>query len=61
MQRALGENAFSYAFPSTFLIPFLLEPFITIVFPKQLGKLLVRSHPDIIGLAAENMLAAPEM
>jgi len=61
MQRALGENAFSYAFPSTFLIPFLLEPFITNVIPKQLGKLLVRSHPDIIGTAAENMLAAPEL
>jgi len=61
MQRALGENIFSYAFPSTFLIPFLLEPFITTVFPKQLGKLLVRSHPDIIGLPAENMLAAPEL
>jgi len=57
MQRSLGENAFSYAFPSTFLIPFLIEPFATIILPGAIFKLIVRSHPNIIGRDAEDLLA----
>merc|ERR550514_2267135 len=56
MQRLLGENTYSYAFPSTFLIPFLIEPFITIYVPLKIGILIVRSHPEIAGGAAEEYL-----
>merc|ERR1719276_120360 len=61
MQRMLAENTFAYSFPSTFLIPFLLEPFITIYFPLKAGELLVRTHPMITGRTAEEWLMAFEM
>lgn len=53
MQRALAENTFTYAFPSTFLIPFLIEWIPTITLPYVLGKLIVKSHPEVRGLDAE--------
>jgi hypothetical protein len=58
MQRSLGGNTFAYAFPSTFLVPFLLEPFVTIVVPYQLGKLIVRTHKEVQGPDAEAFLVA---
>jgi hypothetical protein len=58
MQRSLGANAYAYAWPSTFLIPFILEPFVTIVVPYYLGRLLVRTHKEIQGADAEAFLAA---
>lgn len=61
MQRILAENIFAYAFPSTFLIPFLLEPFITIYAPLKVGELIVRAHPKIVGWQAETWLAAAPM
>jgi len=61
MQRSLAENTFSYAFPSTYLIPFLLEPLLTINLPYKFGELLVRSHPRIFGRQAEDWLAAGPM
>jgi hypothetical protein len=61
MQRLLGENTYDYAFPSTMLIPFLIEPFVTIYVPLKLGILIVRSHPEIVGGAAEEYLAAMPM
>merc|ERR1719161_1755146 len=54
MQRSLAENTYTYAFPSTFLIPFLIEPFPTILIPLRLGKLIVRTHPEIVGKNAED-------
>jgi len=56
MQRVLGENAYMYAFPATFLVPFLFEPIITIWAPYKLGKIIVRCHPEIEGLEAERFL-----
>merc|ERR1719393_1151249 len=47
MQRSLAENTYRYAFPSTFLVPFLLEPFITIVFPYLVGKMIISKHREI--------------
>jgi hypothetical protein len=47
MQRSLGENTYAYAFPSTFLVPFILEPIVTILVPYQLGKLIVRTHKEV--------------
>jgi hypothetical protein len=60
MQRSLAENVFVYSFPSTFLIPFLLEPIITVLVPYQLGKLIVRTHREIQGACAEAYFAAFE-
>jgi len=58
MQRSLAENTFAYAFPSTFLIPFIIEPFVTIGLPLAIGRLIVRTHPEIQGRAAEEWIAS---
>jgi len=58
MQRTLAENTFSYAFPSTFLVPFLLEPVATVLGPLIVGIYIVGSHPEIRGREAENWVAA---
>jgi hypothetical protein len=58
MQRTLAENTYAYAFPSTFLIPFLLEPFVTIIVPLHVGRLIVRTHTEITGKSAEAYMAA---
>jgi len=60
MQRMLAENTFAYSFPATFLIPFLIEPFITIYFPLKAGEFLTRTHPMITGRTAEEWLMAFE-
>jgi len=61
IQRSLAETSFQYAFPSTYLIPFLLEPIMTIWLPLQIFKLVVRAHPDIQGKVAEESLAPAPM
>lgn len=60
MQRSLAENTYAYAFPSTYLIPFLIEPFPTILAPLWIGRLIVRSHPEVQGLDAEEWLGMAE-
>merc|ERR1719291_974928 len=61
IQRSLAENTFAYAFPSTYLIPFLIEPIVTIYLPWKIGMLVVRSHPEITGRDAEEWLACVPM
>mmetsp|Transcript_73374 Transcript_73374/g.202517 ORF Transcript_73374/g.202517 Transcript_73374/m.202517 type:complete len:970 (-) Transcript_73374:70-2979(-) len=61
MQRSLAENTYAYAFPSTYLIPFLLEPIATILLPLLLGVWIVRSHPEIQGRDAEGLVASIPM
>lgn len=61
MQRMLADNAFSYLFPSTCLVPFLLEPFITIYFPMKIGAIIVRCHPEIQGQEADSYMMGPLM
>lgn len=61
MQRSLAENTFAYAFPSTYLIPFLIEPLVTIYVPFRIGLLIVRTHPEILGRAAEGWLVSMPM
>jgi hypothetical protein len=58
MQRSLAQNTFAYAFPSTFLVPFLLEPIVTVLVPYQIGRLFIRTHPEIRGASAEAYIAA---
>jgi len=60
MQRSLGENTYAYAWPSTFFLCFVLEPFVTIWIPLYIGKVVVRTHPEIRGACAEAYLQAFE-
>jgi len=60
MQRMLAENTKAYSFPATFLIPFLIEPFITVILPYYLGKVFVRTHKEWQGRDAELFMAAFE-
>jgi len=60
MQRSLGENTYRYAWPSTFFLCFVLEPVVTIYFPYQIGKLIIRTHKEIRGSLAEVYLMAFE-
>merc|ERR1719421_1104832 len=53
MQRSLGENTYRYAWPSTFFLCFVLEPFVTILIPYKLGKVVIRTHKEIQGACAE--------
>jgi len=56
MQRSLGENLWVYSFPSTFLVPFLIEPVATIIGPFLIMKWLVRSHTGIKRWTGERLL-----
>jgi len=60
MQRSLGENTYRYAWPSTFFLCFVLEPFVTILVPYLLGRAIVRTHKEIRGTCAEAYIAAFE-
>jgi len=57
MQRILAQNAFDYAWPSTFLIPFILEPIVTVYLPYKVSLWFVRTHPEWTGRDAELWLA----
>jgi len=56
MQRALGQNLMAYSFPSTFLVPFVIEPFVTIFLPFKLMSYIVRSHGNIKPYDAEKFM-----
>jgi len=60
MQRILAENVKAYCFPATFLIPFLIEPFITVYLPYKIGQCMVRTHPEWTGRDAELWMVAFE-
>merc|ERR1719345_590533 len=60
MQRSLGGNVYAYAWPSTFFLCFVLEPFVTIMIPYQIGKVVIRTHKEIRGVTAEAYLMAFE-
>jgi len=56
MQRTLANNLYAYAFPATFLIPFLIEPVATIYAPYKIMVMIIRTQPRIKGFMAENLL-----
>lgn len=56
MQKVLGELLMWYAFPTCFLIPFILEPLMTVWLPYYVNYCLVRSRPDVKGIATERSL-----
>merc|ERR1740121_3166776 len=61
MQKSLGNLLFVYCWPSTFFIPFLLEPLIVAWLPKHIGSLLVRSDPKMGGIKAAKCLGLAVM
>jgi len=61
MQKSLGENLWLYAFPSTFIIPFLLEPVVTILLPLVVMSAIVRVHKGVKEKTACDLLAAIPM
>jgi len=60
MQRSLGANTFAYCWPATFFLCFVLEPFVTILIPYQIGKKIVNTHKEIRGTCAEAYIMAFE-
>merc|ERR1719378_806022 len=60
MQRSLGGNTYAYAWPSTFFLCFVLEPFVTILFPYWIGRVVIRTHREVQGACAEAYLMAFE-
>jgi hypothetical protein len=56
MQKALGYELFAFAFPPCFLLPFLLEPFLTIYLPYHLARLMIGTTPSIKERSAEKYL-----
>merc|ERR1719361_1580206 len=61
MQRIMANNLYIYAWPSTFLIPFILEPIFTIWVPLVLGIAIVGSHPEMDRRSATEWVAAIDM
>merc|ERR1719210_876488 len=61
MQRLLAENLFIYAFPSTYLIPFILEPVFACFVPLVLGIAIVGTHPELSLPQAEEWVAPIEI
>lgn len=56
MQRSLGQNLWAYSFPSTFLVPFIIEPIATIYLPYKLMSFVVRSNKNISKHDAEGLM-----
>lgn len=56
MQTVMGRRLFAYAFPSTFLIPFLMEPIFSMWLPYVIQVLLLRTHPGVRGREAEKSM-----
>ncbi|CAK0789554.1 unnamed protein product [Prorocentrum cordatum] len=53
MQQELGREVYMFAWPATFLLPFLIEPLITVYVPFKLMEYIVRSHREITYTTAE--------
>lgn len=58
MQQELGREVYMFAWPATFLIPFLIEPLVTVYAPFKLMEYIVRSHREISHATAEAYLSA---
>lgn len=56
MQRDIGTRMAAYAWPSTFLIPFIMEGLLTNMLPYILQRNLVRSKKGITGHYAEKTM-----
>jgi hypothetical protein len=56
MQREIGSRLTAYAWPFTFLIPFIMEGVMTNLLPYIVQRNLVRSKKGIVGLHAEKTM-----
>lgn len=61
MQRELGNQLMAYAFPATFLLPYILEPFALIFVPYWLMNRLVRTHPECTDKMIEKAFECVDM
>jgi len=61
MQKDLGGKLFSYFFPATCLLPFLFEPVMLYFLPLRAMTALVRRHPEISRIQAEDLFRASPM
>jgi len=57
MQRSLGMQAWLYNFPGTFLVPYLVEPFVAILLLRHLMVMIVTSHDELTPHQAEQALS----
>jgi len=61
MQKHIGVTILSFGFPCAFLVPFLVEPIVSIFMPYKIMALLIRSHPELKGSSAEGYMEAVPM
>jgi len=61
IQKELGILMFWYAFPATFLLPFLVEPIFLYFLPYRFSSNLIRTHSQITRYEAESILTTPPM
>jgi len=61
MQKHIGVTILSFGFPCAFLVPFLIEPIVSIFLPYKIMSLLVGSHPELKGNSAEGYMEAVPM
>jgi len=61
MQKHIGVTILSFGFPCAFLVPFLIEPIVSIFLPYKIMSLLVASHPELKGNSAEGYIEAVPM
>ncbi len=61
-QKQLGVTILSFGFPCAFLVPFIVEPIVSIFLPYKIMPMLVGSvHPELKGNSAEGYLEAVPM
>ncbi len=61
MQKQLDVTILRFGFLRTFLVPFLVEPVVSIFLPDQIMPMLVGSHPELKGNSVEGYLEAVPM
>lgn len=61
LQRSMGQQLIEYAWPCTFIVPFLAEPCAVIFLFSRIFMLLVGSHPELKVWECRNWLAALDL
>lgn len=61
LQRSMGQQLLEYAWPCTFIVPFLAEPCAVIFLFSRTFMLLVGSHPELKVWECRNWLAALDL